>query len=224
MNLKKYIPYVLIICTTESQAFDFKIKSKSCIIENIEYSAIGYGTYPFKGQTCIQALDKAIKMGFQIIDTATFYQNFDAIGFAIKKYNRQNLYLISKVWPDAHTCDKLRKDLLETLKLLHTEYLDAYLLHWPNSKVSIKETLLTMKELQNKGLIRHIGLSNVTVHHIKRALQIGVPISWVQVEMNPSFYDDQLLEFCRQHAIGVQAWAPLGRGKISHDIFLAEIA
>lgn len=185
--------------------------------------SIGFGTYPLKGATCEAALEKAIAEGYRVIDTATFYRNLDAIGRVLKKYDREKFYIISKVWPNAHTPEKLKQDVQATLAQLQTSYLDAYLLHWPNSKVSIHDTLCAMRESQKAGLIRDIGLSNVTVNHLKKALAVGVKIAWVQVEMNPYFYDAALLDFCKKHDIQVQAWAPLGRGKLNNDSLLAKI-
>jgi methylglyoxal/glyoxal reductase len=195
----------------------------TCQIDNVEYPAVGFGTYPLKDKTCSTAVDQAAQSGYRIIDTATFYGNFEPIGHVLKKFGRHNFYIISKVWPDAHTPDRLNEDLKRTLKQLQTNYLDAYLLHWPNSKVSIEDTLQAMEKLRSNGSIRHIGLSNVSVNHLKRALELKIPITWVQVEMNPYFYDPELLEFCKANSITIQAWGPLGRGIISEDALLTEM-
>ena len=80
-----------------------------------------------------------------------------------------------------------------------------------------------MEALRIKGLMRHIGLSNVTVNHLKRALEVKVPISWVQVEMHPLYYDAELLDFCRKYSITVQAWRPLNLGLIREDKLLSRI-
>ena len=194
-----------------------------CHIAEGVYPAIGFGTYPLKDETCFTAVTQAAKLGYRIIDTATFYGNFDPIGKALQAFERHNFYIISKVWPDAHTPQKIQEDITTTLKHLHTNYLDAYLLHWPNSTVPIEKTLLAMEGLRTRGIIRHIGLSNVTTNHLQRALEVGVPLAWVQVEMHPLFYDDTLLEFCHKNSITVQAWAPLARGRISKDTILTEI-
>lgn len=191
-----------------------------CQIENVAYPAIGFGTYPLKGDICAQAVLDAASLGYRIIDTATFYDNFEPIGKVLNSLDRRNFYVISKVWPNAQTPERLNDDLRTTLERLQTTYLDAYLLHWPNNKIPIEDTLQAMEVLRSKKMIRHIGLSNVTVNHLKRALKVGVPISWVQVEMHPLFCDFELLKFCQDNAIGVQAWAPLGRGRISEEAFL----
>jgi len=94
--------------------------------------------------------------------------------------------------------------------------------HWPNSKIPIQETLVEMERLRQQKKIRHIGLSNVSVNHLKKALAIGVPITWVQIEMHPYFLDGELLNFCRKHSIIVQAWRPLDLGRVNEDGMLME--
>jgi diketogulonate reductase-like aldo/keto reductase len=189
----------------------------------IGYPAVGFGTYPLIGDALTTAIVHASKNGCHIIDTATFYENFDPIAKALKKVGRDQFYVISKVWRDQHMPADLRADLASTLEQLQTDYLDAYLLHWPNSSIPIEDTLRAMEELRQEGKIRHIGLSNVTVNHLNRALEIGVPITCIQVEMSPQFFDPHLLAFCQEHAIAVQAWSPLGRGGSSQDERLAKI-
>jgi diketogulonate reductase-like aldo/keto reductase len=194
-----------------------------CRIEQMEYPVVGFGTYPLKNEICSMAVTQAIKLGYRIIDTATKYKNFEPIGEALKSLDRHHFYIISKAWHNAHHSEGLNDDIKTTLKQLNTPYLDAYLLHWPNSQIPIEETLLAMEELRIKGLIRHIGLSNVTVNHLKRALEVKIPISWVQVEMHPFYYDHELLDFCQKHSITVQAWRPLNLGRISEDKLLSKI-
>jgi diketogulonate reductase-like aldo/keto reductase len=194
-----------------------------CQIEGTNYPAIGFGTYPLKDDVCFKTIKYAGQLGYRIIDTATFYRNFKAIGNALKTLSRENFYVISKVWPDAQTPERLRDDLQTTLTELQTHYLDAYLLHWPNSKISIENTLSTMEGIRQAGLIRHIGFSNVNLNHLKRALECHIPISWVQIEMHPRFYDAALLQFCQEKSIAVQAWSPLGRGQVREDTLLNDL-
>lgn len=191
-----------------------------CKIEGVEYPMVGYGTYlAMRPESVLQAAEA----GYRIIDTATLYKNFEGIAEAFTQLDRSQFYIISKVWRDKQSPVDLREDLEQTLQRLGMDYIDAYLLHVPNSEISIEETLNAMQQLKEERKIRHIGLSNVSVNHVKRALEVGIPITWVQVEMHPHFYDPALLAFCKLHAIGVQAWAPLGRGRISNDPALAKI-
>jgi 2,5-diketo-D-gluconate reductase B len=194
-----------------------------CRIEGVTYPSVGLGTYPLRGEICTTAVACAANDGYRIIDTATFYDNFESIAQAIKGQDRKELYIISKVWHDQQSPLAIRHDLQQTLKRLDINYLDAYLLHWPNSAIPIEETLYAMDALREEGKIRHIGLSNVTVNHLKRALEVGVPITWVQVEMHPYFYDKELLDFCQAHGIFIQAWRPLDLGRIKDDPILVAI-
>ncbi len=200
------------------------ITDEKCIIEEKVFPAVGFGTYRLKDRTCLQAVKHAVDYGYRIIDTATLYENFKPIGQAIKSYDREKLYLISKVWPNAQKPKDLKNDLRNTLKQLDVDYLDAYLIHWPLHTIPIENTLQAMHELREKGEIRHIGLSNVTVNHLRRVFEVGIPISWVQVEMHPFFYDQALLEFCHKHSLVIQAWAPLARGRLLTDPLLKAIA
>lgn len=86
----------------------------------------------------------------------------------------------------------------------------------------LEETLQAMDNLRKQGKIRHIGLSNVIVAHLERALELNIPIAWVQVEMNPLFCDEPLLLFCQEKRINIQAWGPLRRGRLE-DPLIAEI-
>lgn len=199
-------------------------QASTCKIEQVEFPMVGFGTYPLVGAKCTEAVKKAMELGYRIIDTATFYNNLDAVGDALQNVERSNYYIISKVWHNKQQTKDLQLDLNQTLQQLQTPYLDAYLLHWPNSRISIEQTLQAMQELQNEGKIRHIGLSNVTVNHLKRALEVNFPITWVQVEMHPYFYDAQLLDFCHHHGIAILAWSPLARGLINGDDFLQKLA
>ena len=163
-------------------------KMSAIEIDNVEYPVVGFGTSPLTGKTCTEAVEKAFKNGYRIFDTATRYGNFESIAKALKKCKREECYIISKVWHDEHAPKDLWSDLNFTLEQLNTSYIDAYFLHWPNSQIPIEKTLATMEEMRQKKKIRHIGLSNVNVNHLKRALEMHIPITWVQVEMNPYFF------------------------------------
>ncbi len=198
-------------------------QSGLCKIEHFKAPAVGFGTYPYRGEVCERAVKDALDSGYRIFDTATLYQNFPPVGRALNTLNREEYYLISKVWPSDQTHSGILSDIKLTLHELEMDYLDAYLLHWPNSRIPIEETLGTLHELQKEGLVRHIGMSNVTVHHLKRALELQIPLQWIQTEMHPYFCDFKLLEMCRKEGITPQAWAPLSRGKLGSDPFLEEM-
>lgn len=206
-----------------SNIITMDIKKGSLKIDQIDYPIVGFGTARLTGKNCTAAVVEAIKSGYCIIDTATCYGNFDAVAKALKQHDRTHFYIISKVWHDKQSPEDLSKDLNFTLDQLQIDYLDAYFLHWPNSTIPIERTLLALENLRKNKKIGHIGLSNVNANHVKRALEIGVPITWVQVEMNPFFCDFELLKFCQEKGITIQAWAPLGTGSIVKDPMLVRI-
>jgi diketogulonate reductase-like aldo/keto reductase len=206
-----------------SDRVEIDVRKGTCKVKGAEYPSVGFGTYRLTGEICTRAVIQAATVGYRIIDTATYYKNFDGIAEAMKSLNRSDFYIISKVWHDSHSKKDLRRDLEQTLNALQTGYLDAYLLHWPNSKIPIEETLNTMTEFVKDKKIRHIGMSNVSVNHLIRALEVGVPITWVQVEMHPFFYDKKLLDFCKKHSIATQAWRPLDLGRTTEDQILREM-
>lgn len=189
----------------------------------LKINPIGFGTFPLVGEECTKAVISALKLGANVIDTATYYANFDAIARAIALFDRKKIYLISKVWPDSQKPDQLQRDIANTLNALQTDYLDNYLLHWPDSRIPIEPTLTTMEEFKKKGIVRYVGASNVTINHLKRIADLGFKIDSVQVEMNPIFYDPKLLSYCHRNNIRVQAWAPLARGRINNNTLLTKI-
>lgn len=195
----------------------------NCVVEGVSYPAVGFGTYGLQGNACYEAVRQAAQIGYRIIDTATAYENHAPIGKALESLGREGFYVISKVWPDSQTEEGLLQDIENTLTDLHTSYLDCYLLHWPNSRVPIEESLDTMNRLRLEGVIRHIGLSNVNTNHLKRALEVGVPISWIQIEMHPHFCDFALLDACKQLSITLQAWRPVMYGQAAQDPLLIDI-
>ncbi|MDP1834418.1 MAG: aldo/keto reductase [Chlamydiales bacterium] len=220
----KYLAFLLFASMGSLQAMEFSIDGGQCSVDGVIYPAVGFGTCLIHDQNCKNSVDWAAYEGYRIIDTATLYSNFVPVGESIKRHGRQNFYIVSKVWHNQLAPANVRKDLAKTLGQLKTNYLDAYLIHWPNSNIPIEDTLWTMEDLRKSGKIRHIGLSNVTVHHLKRALETGVPISWVQIEMHPFFCDFDLLEYCAQKGIAVQAWCPLDRGgRVKGDALLQEL-
>ena len=134
----------------------------------------------------MRAVLKALEIGYRHIDTAKVYGNHKEIGRAILESGvpRGDLFITSKVpWLSL----KYRKVISAcdiALKELGTEYLDLYLIHWPNRRVPIADTLRALKEFQEQGKIRANGVSNFTINHIKDAIATEVPIANNQIEFH----------------------------------------
>jgi 2,5-diketo-D-gluconate reductase B len=200
-----------------------------------QISVLGLGTWELVGDDCYQSVQQALDIGYQHIDTAQAYGNHQVIGRALKEYPlyrgqaipenqkgiyRENLFITSKLWIDSFNSQQVLDSGQKALDEIGLEYLDLYLLHWPNRSVPIEETLEAMQHLQRQNKIKSIGVSNFTIHHLQDALKTGVEIVMNQVEYHPSLQQKELLDFCRDHGIALTAYSPLGRGE---DLQIPEI-
>jgi len=190
----------------------------------VSIPVIGLGTWKSTGQKCMLAVKKAIELGYRHIDTAEAYGNQNEIGRAIEGFDRKQLFITSKKFRDDLSYDAIVQSCETTLNELRTTYLDLYLVHWPNRRFPMKETLSAMACLRDEGKIRSFGVSNFTIGHLKEALQYTkLPICMNQVEFHPYLYQKELWTFCQKHGIAVTAYSPLAQGKVASDPVLNEI-
>lgn len=182
--------------------------------DSLSLPALGLGTWQLTGPTCQQAVTTALTMGYRHIDTAERYGNHPEVGRGIKESGiaRNEFFITSKLWMDHLTKDTVRPTFEQFLKDLQTEYLDLLLIHWPNRTVPYQETLSEMQKLKSEGLIKAIGVSNFSIHHLEEALSSGVEIVTNQVEFHPSLTQPDLKKFCDTHTIVVTAYSPLAQG------------
>lgn len=173
----------------------------------------GFGTYKLQGARCQEAVKRALEVGYRHIDTALIYENQEAIGQAIESFPREQLFITSKVWNDQLTAPAIRRACDRALSELQTDYLDLWLIHWPNPDVPIKESLHAMARLQEEGRVVQIGVSNFTIPLLEEALATKIPFSVNQVEINPYRQERELLHFCAERGIHVTAYTPLARGR-----------
>lgn len=196
----------------------------------IEIPQIGFGTWQLTGQECIDSVKKALEIGYRHIDTAEIYRNEEEVGQAIKDSNipREEIFITTKVWQDQLNYDRVLKACEISLKKLQTDYIDLYLIHWPDKYLNMQEILKAFKLLYDKGKIKSFGVSNFTINHIKDTLKItnelNLPVTINQVEFHPLFYQKELLEFCNENNIKITAYSPLARGKVMEDPSLKNIA
>lgn len=184
---------------------------------------LGFGTWHLTGEEGTEAVLTALDVGYRHIDTAPRYENQSDIGRALSRSSipRKELFIASKKWRDDLSYEAVIDECDDTLAELACEYLDLYLIHWPNSEYDIRETLDAMAQLKKEGKSKAIGVSNFTKRHLTEALDGGVPIVMNQIELHPSFQQPQLVDFCTQNGIAVTAYSPIGQGK---DLELAEVA
>lgn len=200
---------------------------KELKISNGSIPQLGFGTYQLRGKECVDAIKTAIEVGYTHIDTAEIYGHEEEVGKAIDAIDREDLFITSKVWRSSLSYRGVMQSCNETLKKLDTDYLDLYLIHWPNKNAPYPEVFEAMFGLMKQGKIKNVGVSNFTINHMKKALKhakdAGVEISVNQVEFHPFLYQKELLEFCNEHDVVLTAYSPIARGKVLKHPLLQQI-
>ena len=190
-----------------------------------EIPVIAYGTWDIAEENVGKNVEIALETGYNHIDTAEGYHNEAGIGEVLKDYDRDELFITSKVLPSNLNYESVIKACKRSLEKLGTDYLDLYLIHWPNPAISLRETLQAMKYLVDEGLVKNIGVSNFSVYQLKAALKITqVPITVNQVEFHPWLYQKELLEVCEENDVVLEASAPLARTEVLKDETILELA
>ena len=202
------------------------IKSYTILNNGVKMPWLGFGTYKVEnGHTVIESVKEALKIGYRHIDTASFYNNEEGVGTAIKESGvpREEIFLVSKVWNSDQGYEKTLKAFETSIKKLGTDYLDLYLIHWPQPLH--KETWKALEKLYKEGRIKAIGVSNFAVNHLKDLLENAEIMPMVnQVEFHPKLIQNELIEFCRKDNIQLEAWSPLMRGKVFKIQLLEELS
>ena len=164
--------------------------------------------------------------GYRSIDTATIYRNECGVGKAIKKSGvpREELFLTTKVWNDDQRAKRTLSAFEESLDRLGTDYVDLYLIHWPVSDC-YQETWRVLEEIYQAGRAKAIGVSNFMADHLETLLQVAKVIPAVnQIEFHPYLVQPDLLRYCRNHQIQVEAWSPLMQGQFIYVQALRDLA
>lgn len=190
---------------------------------------LGLGTWQSTGQDCVAVVKKALEMGYEHIDTAQAYDNEKEVGQGIKQSGvaRDKFFLTTKIFPDdmKFQPEKLAEAAKRSLENLDTDYVDLLLLHWPDDRVPLSETISALCELQKQGLTRHIGVSNFNIADIIEAEKhADVPIVVNQVEFHPFIKQNTLQTFLNNHHILLEAYSPLARGDVFDNDIIKEIA
>jgi len=202
-------------------------------LENgFELPVFGYGTWAVGGReerdpdnddrADINAIRAAIEMGITHIDTAEFYSGGHAeelVGEAIKNFDRSSLIIATKVWPTNLHYSDLISSAEQSLRRLGTDYIDIYIIHYPNPSIDIRESMKAMDHLLEKGYIRQIGLSNFSVRQFSEAQSCTAnKIVCNQVYynlMNRTPATDGTLEYAQGNDVMLVAWRPIEKGIFS---------
>ncbi|CAB48957.1 aldo/keto reductase [Pyrococcus abyssi] len=203
-------------------------------------TAIGMGTWGIGGKEfpdyskdreSIEALRYGLELGINLIDTAEFYgagHSEELVGKAIEGFNREEIFIVSKVWPTHFGYESAKKAARASAKRLGT-YIDLYLLHWPGDTwKKIEETLHALEELVDEGLIRYIGVSNFDLELLRRSQEAMRKYEIVVNQVKYSLMDRTpeetgLLDYMKREGITLMAYTPLEKGILARNKCLAEI-
>ena len=183
--------------------------------------AIGFGTYPLRGDEAVTAICSALEIGYRLIDTAVNYGNEADVGRAVRQsgLSRDDIQITSKLPGRHHAYDDAVRSVEESLERLQVDYLDLHLIHWPNPSVGkYLQAWQALIDLRERGLIRSIGVSNFTQAHLGRIIdETGVVPAVNQIELHPRFPQQHMRAVDTDLGIITQAWSPMGKARAPLD-------
>ena len=211
-------------------------------IHGLKVPKIGFGTWRIGGEAApnpaieeasLAALHSAVELGYTHFDTAEYYAGGHAEELLAQtmldlRVKRESLFITSKVSPE-HLRDKdVRKACENSLRRLKTEFIDLYLIHWPNPLIKLEETFQALNQLRREGKIRHIGVSNFKLRDLKKAVSLceshlltnQVPYSLPASE----YVKNGVIEYCQQNEILITAYTPVKFRNLTVNKVIKDIA
>ncbi len=207
----------------------------TCTLRNgVKIPWLGFGTYKTpEGEVAEASVLAALKAGYRHIDTAAFYGNEVSVGRAIRRSGipREEIFVTTKVWNTERGYEKAKASILASLDRLGLDYVNLCLIHWPaipkqfdNWEDINLDTWRAFIELHSLGKIRAIGVSNFKPRHLEALMKTEVKPMVNQIECHPGQPQNETIAYCQANGILVEAWSPMGRGKLLDHPLLTEMA
>lgn len=194
------------------------------LYNGVRIPCVGLGTWQSPDDTAKNAVLSALSLGYRLIDTAAAYGNERGVGAGIAQSGlaREEIFVTSKLRNAAHGYKATLEAFEGTMERLGLEYLDLYLIHWPNPvqfrthwEESTAGTWAAFEELYQAGKIRAIGVSNFMPHHIETLMKTATVKPMVnQLKLCPGITQPEIVKYCNEHGILVEAYSPFGTGTV----------
>ncbi|MGR3742448.1 aldo/keto reductase [Companilactobacillus sp. DQM5] len=206
------------------------LNTKITLNNGIEIPVLGLGVWKTSNKDATNSVKLAVKNGYRLIDTAKQYGNEAGVGQgiteALKENNlkREDIFLTTKVFNGDQGYNSTLDSINEQLKRLQTSYIDLLLIHWPVFDKYL-ETYRALEELYKQGKIRAIGVSNFDIEKLTTILNNFKTVPVInQMEFHPHCQEKDILKFCLNHNIQLEAWSPLGGGDLLKDSVINNLA
>ena len=221
------------VTTYEVIKLRYKVRGKKTLFDlndGNKIEPVGFGTY----QAEPGSIEAAVVNGYRYFDTASFYKNEEMVGAELKysAVDRNEFFIASKAWPTEMGFENIKNALGRSLNKLKTDQLDLYLIHWPKLspldlewKRKISDSWRAMESLKRDGYVKSIGVSNFLPHHLEPLLRDCEIVPAVdQLELHAGYMQQYAMTFCEMNKIHLQAWSPLGRGRLNDNDFIKDMA
>jgi diketogulonate reductase-like aldo/keto reductase len=188
--------------------------------------ALGFGTYPMRGEQCYEAVRWALDIGYRHIDTAESYDNEDAVGRAIADSSipREDIFLTTKCGFQAATAENVAAEFAASLDMLRTDYVDLWLYHWHRKETPMDETLGALAECRAAGRARQIGVGNFTIALMREAVEVHkADLFTNQFEAHPLLRQPRVEAEAHRLGMTVTAHSPIARGRAVDNPVLGKI-
>ena len=203
------------------------------LMNGVEIPSIAFGTWKISDENiCRKSVRYALECGYRHIDAAKIYNNEVFVGKGIAEFlertpnvKREDLFITTKVWNSDQGYEETLKAFEDSLTRLNLDYIDLYLIHWPNTKnmKTTFETWRALEKLYKDKRVRAIGVCNFEKHHLEELEKNSTITPMVnQIEIHPYNQQDELRAYCESKNIIVESWSPLIQGNIN-DPVLVEI-
>lgn len=191
-----------------------------------EVPVVGIGTWQMDTETAFDAVSDALELGYRHLDTAQLYENEAGVGGAlhISPVDRDEVFLTTKVDPSNRSISEIVGATEESVAKLKVDQVDLLLIHSPHPLADLETVMAGLDECADRGLTRHIGVSNFSRDRLDRARSLAdAPIFTDQVLFHPWWPQRDLLKYCQDNDILLTGYSPLANGGLVDDDVLAEI-